>query len=370
MAANRPIRRSTAARPACAAHLGHDPRDQRVARGSAGLDLERALAVDRSRVDQIARPAFHRHRFPGDRLLVHAGATLDHMAIDRDRVAGTHQNVVAGPNLGGGNPLDRPIGTDPFRGLGRDLQQPADRPASALQAQRLERLGQAEEERHGRRLVPLPQPDRPQDGQAHEHVDVEPERPQAAQSPGKQPGSSAANRQREADLGQPLERACLEPEPKPGTQPGGCQARSECQTRADGRCPASMPRPPGNRRGTRCFGQARQVGLHPGALPDAPEQARVVDQATVVIHGHQAVNQIESQPRHTRRPFECGAKRLDFVGAVKPPHLQRAPRLAHHLGLVRVRRPSLRAPAGATLTCCVNSAGRRGDPGTFQFWEL
>jgi len=41
------------------------------------------------------------------------------------------------------------------------------------------------------------------------------------------------------------------------------------------------------------------------------------------------VKQVEAQPRHARRTFQRGAKGLNFIGAIKPTHTQRAPRLAH-----------------------------------------
>ena len=176
MAANRLIRRSTAARPAWASRTWATIRD-----------IKESLTGPQASISSVPSPltvpAYTGS--PGPRstgtdspvivfwsTLERPLTTLPSIGIvspARTRTRSPARTWPAGIRSNGS------IGPDPFSGLGRDLQKVADRPAGTLQAQRLERLGEAEQEGHGRRLVPLPQPECPQDRQSHEHVDIEPE---------------------------------------------------------------------------------------------------------------------------------------------------------------------------------------------------
>ncbi len=87
-----------------------------------------------------------------------------------------------------------------------------------------------------------------------------------------------------------------------------------------------MVRPPARHRGSCGFRLARQIRLHPSLLTDPAQQRLLIDRAALVIHSHQAVNQVEAQPHHAGRTFQGGAQGLNFIRAIKPLHAQRAPR--------------------------------------------
>ena len=150
-----------------------------VAQRPRRLDLQGPLAVDRPGEDLVARLAEDRHRLPRDRLLVDARPPGDDRPVDRDPLAGPDPDPVPRPELTRRDDPRRSVRPDDLGGLGRDLQQGPHGPPGPLQAHRLERLGQPEQEGHRRRLVPLPQGHGPGDRQAHQHVDVQPQPPQA-----------------------------------------------------------------------------------------------------------------------------------------------------------------------------------------------
>ena len=198
-------------------------------------------------------------------------------AVDRDRVAGADQDAVARPDLAGRDRAARPVRLDPLGGLGRDLQQPADGAAGPVQAQGLERLGQPEEEGDRRRLVPLAQPDRPQDRQPHEDVDVEPEPPQASQGTGIEPGPADRDRQ-DISSPAPAARGWSHRQARPRAQPG----------RGPGPGPAparSQPSRPGGRAGT-----TREAGAAVGRAgrPGEPPSRHARGSAGPVPRGRRA----------------------------------------------------------------------------------
>ena len=108
--ANREIRRSIGAARLVGPDLVHDPGDQRVAHRPRRQDLQRPLAVDRTGVDRVTRLSHHGDRLPRDRLLVDARTAREHLAVDRDRVAGADQQAIAVAHLAGRHDLDRAIG--------------------------------------------------------------------------------------------------------------------------------------------------------------------------------------------------------------------------------------------------------------------
>ena len=123
-----------------------------------------------------------RHRLARDRLLVDARparrrpSRRSGPARRRGRGRGRPPRTSAGRH----DPRLEPSGPITLGRLGRDLQQRPDGPAGAVEAQRLQRLGQAEQEGDRRRLVPLAQRQRPGNRQRHQDVDVEPEPAEAA----------------------------------------------------------------------------------------------------------------------------------------------------------------------------------------------
>ncbi len=264
-----------------------------MARRTAGLDLERAFPADRPRVDGVAGTAVHRDGLARDRLLIHARPSPGHKAVDRDGIAGPNQDAVARTNLPRGDSLGGSVGRDSFGVLGCHLEKAADRPPGALQAERLERLGKPEEEGHGGRLVPLPQHDRTQDGQRHEHIDVHPEAADTLKRAGTEPDAPATHRGGETTLDQPPQGLLIKSEHP--ARPDCHQADRQHQPGTEGRGPAPVARPPVRLRGSRRRRLSGQLRVHTRLLANPPQEQGWIGHTGLIIHGHQPVDQVKSQ---------------------------------------------------------------------------
>ena len=129
------------------AHHLHDLRDQRVAADLAGAHHERAGLVDGAADHLAAGLLGDRHRFAGDHRLVDGGAAFDQLAVDRHLVAGPHPQLVADRDRIERDFLVAAVRLDAPRGLGRELEQRADRARGRLARAQFQHL--AEQHQHG-----------------------------------------------------------------------------------------------------------------------------------------------------------------------------------------------------------------------------
>ena len=92
-AVREPLHRRATALRIC--HERDDPREQRFGTDFLGKHRQRAGAVDGCAGDARANRLFHRHRFAAQHRFVHRAGAVDHATIDRDLLAGSHQQPIA-----------------------------------------------------------------------------------------------------------------------------------------------------------------------------------------------------------------------------------------------------------------------------------
>ena len=79
----------------CVLHHSHDAADGGITEGTRDLDLQKAALVHTAGQRRAAYRPLAGHGFARQRGGIHRGATLDHLAIQRDTLAGTYQNDIA-----------------------------------------------------------------------------------------------------------------------------------------------------------------------------------------------------------------------------------------------------------------------------------
>ena len=128
-------------------HHLHDLRQQRVAADLVGAHHEAAAAVDRAA--DHARVFFlgHRHGFAGHHGFIERGAALQHDAVDRHLVAGAHAQAVADIDGVERNFLVAAVVLDAARGLGRQIEQRADRARGRLARAQFQHLAEQHQAR-------------------------------------------------------------------------------------------------------------------------------------------------------------------------------------------------------------------------------
>ena len=133
---------------------------------------QRAVAVDGAGEHFVAFRLFHRQRLAGDRRLVHVGVPVADDAVERELLARADDHQRARSHA-----LDA---DQPFTGAiahqhvaRREIEQPADRLAGAIEALRLEPLRRGEQRHHHRRFFVFADRHRADHGDHHQHVDVE-----------------------------------------------------------------------------------------------------------------------------------------------------------------------------------------------------
>ena len=137
------------------------------AAGGGDPGVDRAVLDDRAGEDEVTRHLLDRDALAGDRCLVDGGRPGDDHAVERDPLPRPHDDHRADGDVGGGD-LDHAVGRSQAGGLGDERGQGADGVASALEAPRLDQLGEPEQPHDDRRLRPLPDRHRADDGDAHQ----------------------------------------------------------------------------------------------------------------------------------------------------------------------------------------------------------
>ena len=127
-------------------------------------------------------------------------APADDGAIQRDLLARPDEHHVADRDVVHGNAQLGGAATDDRFGR-RQIHEVANRAACAFHRARLEQLRQREQEDDRRRLRPLAEHDRAGDGDEHQHVDVEGERPRGEQRAAHRVEPAAQDREPERDGG-------------------------------------------------------------------------------------------------------------------------------------------------------------------------
>ncbi len=140
-------------RGARALRLGHhadDLRKQGVRAHLLRTHHEGAGAVDRGADQPVAPGLFNRDRFARDHGFVHAALTLDHRAVHRYLLSGTHAQPVAGPDLLQGYVLFFAAVADDACALRRKAEEEPDRRVGARARPQLEHLAQENQGRDHR----------------------------------------------------------------------------------------------------------------------------------------------------------------------------------------------------------------------------
>ena len=141
------------------------------------LDVERAAAVDRPGKDLVARLLLDRQRFAGHRRLVDVADPGDDAAVERNLLAGPHDDDIAHAHVVDGNGRERRAAPDERLGGSKIHQRAESRrarvPSRGTRASARPRTGI----RRMRPLRPLAERDRAGHGHQHQDVDVEHARP-------------------------------------------------------------------------------------------------------------------------------------------------------------------------------------------------
>ena len=120
---------------------GDDLREHRIASHRRGAKGQRALLVDRAAHQRAADGLGHRDRLAGDHRLIDETLALDHLAIDRDALAGADLDDVARDDILNGH---FPAAAHP-RGSGLKPHQPLDRLGRAPLGPRLQHPAQQDQ---------------------------------------------------------------------------------------------------------------------------------------------------------------------------------------------------------------------------------
>ena len=149
-----------------------DPRQRGVAPEPRDTDVQRSGTVDAPGIDVIAWFLVHGQRLTRDRRLIHEALPGDDRAVEGHLLARRHQHNLADANL-----VDRnghvALRAAHQRSKRRQIHQGPNRVPRPIHAAELEPLRQREEEDHGGAFRPLANGNRTDDGDQHEHIDVE-----------------------------------------------------------------------------------------------------------------------------------------------------------------------------------------------------
>ena len=167
-------------------------------RHTTHFEREQRLAIHGTGVDDVAGHLAHGLGLTGHRRLVHRALPGRDDAVERHAATGAHRNDLADGDLRDGH---RPRGSalQEIRRGRRHVEHVRDGSSGSRQAASLERLGDAEEHQHGRRLEPLVDGERA--GHGHGHQDVDVETPAAGGLPGAPQGARCGQRHGEQQRG-------------------------------------------------------------------------------------------------------------------------------------------------------------------------
>ena len=139
-------------------HL-HDPRQNRVASDPVRAHDEGAALIEGAGDHALAHSARDRHGFAGQQRFVDRAMPFDDLAVDRDFFARPHAQAIADRDAVEVDVLVASVGANPARGLGREVQERADRAARPLTRTQLEHLSEQDEHGDDRRRLEI-DPDR------------------------------------------------------------------------------------------------------------------------------------------------------------------------------------------------------------------
>ena len=149
-----------------------DPRQPAVTAETQDTHLHRAAAVDRPRVDLVARLLVDRPRLARERRLVDVAAPTDHQAIERHLFARADDDLVARSDRIHRNPLLAAVAPDE-RLARRQVDQRPYRLPRAFHRPDLEPLRDGKEEHDARGFRPVAERERSDHRDHHQHVDIE-----------------------------------------------------------------------------------------------------------------------------------------------------------------------------------------------------
>ncbi len=156
-------------RSLCGFDQPDDPRQCGISTHARGTTAQRAFLVERGRVDPRARALAHRNALAGEHRLDHVRLPVDHLGIDRNRLAGTHQQHVAPTHLFDVDVDPRVVAFD-VRLLGLQIDQRVDRRGGACLRARFEDLAQQHQGHDDRRRLEVDVPARSAE---HRRVDAQ-----------------------------------------------------------------------------------------------------------------------------------------------------------------------------------------------------
>jgi hypothetical protein len=136
------------------------------------LDAQPALDQHRAGDHALGRLARDRHVLAGDGGLIDQGGTLDHTTVDRDGLADTDDQDLAGPHLIARNPDELPIALDPGEGRCR-TQQSTQQAVGLLLGALFQILAEGEQEIGDIGGVELAATRRETDRQGVQHLDLD-----------------------------------------------------------------------------------------------------------------------------------------------------------------------------------------------------
>ena len=131
-------------------HL-HDLRQHRVAAYSVGAHHEGAALVHRAANHPVAGALADWHRLPGQHGFIDRAPPLDDLAIHRDLLTRPHPQPIAGLHVIESDLFVRAVRPDAPRGLGRKIDERADRAAGLLARPEFEHLSKQDKGRDDRR---------------------------------------------------------------------------------------------------------------------------------------------------------------------------------------------------------------------------
>ena len=150
----------------------NDARERAVGRRPRRADLERAGAVDRARINFVARGFLDWQRFASHRRLIERRVTRHDDAVSGESVAGPHDDDVAGLDVARRH-AQLVVAAAHQRVGGRQSHQRSDRAAGPPDAPRFEPLRRAEQPHDRGRLTPFAENRRTDHGEHHQRIDVE-----------------------------------------------------------------------------------------------------------------------------------------------------------------------------------------------------
>ncbi len=215
-----------------------DAGERRILGDPGALDLERAIAVDRTGEDLAARLLGGRQALAGDRRLVDRADSGDDAAVERDALARVDDEARADRRCRRRDLALLAGGGDRAHGRRCQVEQGGDRAACSADAPALEGEGQGEEKRNGGGLEPFADADRTRDRDHHQEIDVGPQAPGGVPRFDQHVADAEADRERIGDdLGQRHGLSAVpeqpqrfrEPARKPGVQHEADQHREAAQ---------------------------------------------------------------------------------------------------------------------------------------------